>query len=147
MLLDQLKADALSARKQHDTAKAALLTTLVAEAERIGKDDGNRASTDAEVVATIKKFIKNAEETLRHTKDPARAMRVEAERTTLLAYLPAQASDQEVHALVAAWAAELPERSVKHMGSFMQRLNGIFEGNVDKGMASRIVKEVLSRAD
>ena len=146
MLLAQLKADALSARKRHDTALAALLTTLVAEAERVGKDDGNRASTDAEVVATLKKFIKNAEETLRHTKEVARAMKIEAERETLLAYLPAQASDQEIYALVSAWATELPVRSIKHMGSFMQRLNIIFEGNIDKGMASRIVKDVLSSA-
>ena len=149
MLLEKLKHDALEARKARDTVKASLLTTLVAEAERVGKDDGNRPSSDTEVVAVIKKFIKNADESLRALRsrsDPSEAAiaHLQAEMTVLEGHLPSQASEAQIREQVERLVGVLDERSPKQMGALMAKLNSAFEGNFDKALASRIVKEALA---
>jgi hypothetical protein len=57
-LIQTIKADQVQARKAR-SASASILTTLIGEAEMIGKNAGDRESTDEEVIAIIKKFIKN----------------------------------------------------------------------------------------
>ncbi|MFN3875262.1 MAG: hypothetical protein ACK4L7_05045, partial [Flavobacteriales bacterium] len=61
-LLDQLKADQLSARKSNDRLKADLLTTLIGEATQITTEEFKRGVTDVtdeKVAATVAKFLKN----------------------------------------------------------------------------------------
>ena len=62
-LIQDIKSASLVARKARETKKAESLITLYSEASMIGKNDGNRESTDAETIAVIKKFIKNIDET------------------------------------------------------------------------------------
>ena len=143
MLLDTLKNDALAARKARDAVRSALLTTLVAEAAKVGKDDGNRASTEAEVVAVVKKFIKNTEETLRAVQGKPAEAQARSELAILKAYLPKQATEEDVRAKVAELVGGLSDRSPKQMGIVMAGLNAAFEGNFDKAVASRIVKTAL----
>lgn len=148
MLLETLKNDALAARKAREAVQSALLTTLVAEAARIGKDDGNRDSTDAEVVAVVKKFIKNTEETLRalNAKPDAKdaAQQAARELEILKAYLPKQATEADIRAKATELVSQLADRSPKQMGAIMAGLSAAFEGNLDKALASRIVKEALA---
>lgn len=145
-LIERIRQDALAARKARDTEKGTFLITLLAEAAKVGKDDGNRESTDAEVTAVIKKFIKNTDETLRALGDkaPESRARLEAELVILQAYLPRQATEDEVRASVARYVGELAERNPKQMGVVMGKLNAEFDGNFDKGLASKLVKEALA---
>ncbi len=144
-LLERIRQDSLAARKARESDKALFLTTLLSEAGRVGKDDGNRESTDAEVTATMKKFIKNTDETLRVLPvGSAARVQPEAELAILNAYLPRQASEAEVRAAVGRFVAELTERNPKRMGVVMGKLNAEFEGNFDKGVASKLVKEALA---
>ena len=53
MLINQIKSDALIARKARKIDTATLLTTLYSEASMIGKNLGNRESTDQEVLQVI----------------------------------------------------------------------------------------------
>ena len=62
-LIQTIKTAQVAARKARDPS-ASLLTTLIGEAEMVGKNAG-REVTDQEVVATIKKFIKGIDETLK----------------------------------------------------------------------------------
>ena len=64
MLLGELRKMMMKAKLEKDTVKGNLLSTLVAEAVMVGKNDGNRETTDAETIAMIKKFLKNVNETL-----------------------------------------------------------------------------------
>lgn len=63
-LLEKIKEKQLAARKAQLTSKAELYTTLLGEAQMVGKTAGNRESTDAEVLAVVVKFKKNIEETI-----------------------------------------------------------------------------------
>lgn len=68
MLIEKLRADSLDCRKaRNDVRKAALLSTLIGEATKIGKDAGNREPTDEEVIKTIKKFADGAKFTIHKT--------------------------------------------------------------------------------
>lgn len=145
-LIDQIRQDSLVARKARDADKAAFLITLFAEATKVGKDDGNRDSTDAEVTSVIKKFVKNNEETQRALGDtaPENRARLQAELALLQGYLPRQASEDEIRAAVTRIVAGLTDRSPKQMGVVMGQLNAEFQGNLDKALASKLTKEALS---
>ena len=69
-LIEQIKAAQLTARKNRDAAAAASLTTLIGEAEMIGKN-ANRVVHDLEVVGILKKFIDNIDFTTSAVPEPA----------------------------------------------------------------------------
>ena len=100
-LLAQLKKDSMLARKAADGIRATLLSTLIGEAEMVGKNAGNRESTDDEVQQTIRKFLKNNQEALAVIKDADRRTALEQESAILVAYLPPMASEAEVKAFIA----------------------------------------------
>ena len=62
-LIEKIKSDHLAYRKLRDTTATTFLSTLIGEAEMIGKSGGNREVTNQEVIALVKKFIKNINET------------------------------------------------------------------------------------
>lgn len=137
-LLDTIKADALTARKgrQHKTANA--LTTLLGELETAAKNTGH-PSTDAEVVAAIKKTIKNLDETLKIVagKNDDRELDLLYERHIFEKYLPQQLGEQELTAAIENIIAAGDGRTV---GDVMKALKASFSGQYDGALASKLVK-------
>lgn len=155
-LLQRIQQDSLAARKAAHAApdaevkalesnRASSLITLYAEAARKGKDDGNRESTDDEVVGVVKKFIDNATDTLKAIGDKAPAQRalVEAEIALYKGYMPAQADPATVKAAIEDIVAGLAEKSPKSMGVVMGQLNARFGAAFDKAAASAAVRDAL----
>lgn len=145
MLIEKIKADQIAARKAHNASKALLLTTLIGEAQAIGKNSGNREPTDAEVVAIIKKFIKGMDETLGYLSVSNANVKTDArvsillEKDILSIYLPKQMTKEETeNALVAAIAVV-----GKNMGQVMSYMKANYEGQYDGKLASTIVKTLL----
>lgn len=144
MLLEKLQAAALAARKNQNAVAASLLTTLYAEAARVGKDQGNRVSTDDEVVAVVKKFSKNIDETLAALPaTDSRVAQLSLEKELLAAYLPTQLDEAGLKALIDELVAGLAEKSPKQMGTIMAGLKARAGGQYDGAMASRLVKAAL----
>ena len=145
MLLEKLQAAALAARKNQNAVAASLLTTLYAEAARVGKDQGNRVSTDDEVVAVVKKFSKNIDETLAALPaTDSRVAQLSIEKELLAAYLPTQLDEAGLKALIDELVAGLAEKSPKQMGAIMAGLKARAGGQCDGAMASRLVKAALA---
>ena len=142
-LLAQLKNDSLLARKAADRVRATLLSTLIGEAEMVGKNAANRESTDEEVQQTIRKFLKNNQEALGVIKDEERRAVLEQESAILTAYLPPLASDAEVQTFIAASVATLAERSPKQMGVVMGALKARYGSDFDAKQASVWIKDAL----
>jgi uncharacterized protein YqeY len=134
MLIDQIKSDNLAARKAHDSAKASLLTTLLGEAEMIGKNDGNRPTTDAEVQEVIQKFVKNNKLTITALKDVG-AEQFHKENEILAGYLPKMLSEDELKAVILSYGT-------KNMGEIMKQLKTNHAGMYDGQMASKIAKSL-----
>lgn len=143
-LLSQLKKDALLARKSASAVRATLLTTLIAEAEMVGKNAGNRESSDEEVQGTIRKFLKNNQEALAVIKDAERRTVLQEESSILTGYLPPMATEADVRALIAETVASLADRSPKSMGVVMAALKAKFGSGFDARQANAWVREALN---
>lgn len=144
-LLKIIKEDQLSARKQKLTAVSSVLTTLIGEAEMVGKNAGHEVS-DAEVTQTIQKFVKNINETLKvlGDSDPRSAV-LQAEKSTLEKYLPKQLSEDALKAEINSIHAGLLGAGEKaDVGSIMKVLKLRFNGSFDGKLASVLIKAELS---
>jgi len=147
MLINQIKSDALIARKARKTDTATLLTTLYSEASMIGKNLGNRESTDQEVLQVIEKFIKNANEVkeilLKNNKDVSH---VDNEIKVLSKYLPQKMSYNELENVVRDIIEALKDiNSEVQIGKVMSVLKNSYGGTYNGKLASEIVKKELAR--
>ena len=145
-LLEKIKQDNIAARKAKNTAKSALLTTLVSEISNIGKNDGNRETTEPESIAVVKKFIKGVDETLKALEfsSDGRVLVAQLEKEVLESYLPTQLSVEELSLVIAALVSNLPDRSLKQMGAVMKMLKEQYDGQFDGKTASGIIKSQLA---
>jgi uncharacterized protein YqeY len=127
-LIDQIKADQLAARKERRALAAALLTTLLGEVGIVAKNAGRTDATDEEVIATVKKFIKNNES----IPDGARNVTShDAELHTLEEYLPKQLTRDELVAIKATG-------TFANKGEWMKHLKENYAGRYDGKLASEV---------
>lgn len=140
-MIGRLREDLLTARKARDAVPAALLTALVGEAAMVGKNASNRESTDDEVTATIRKFLKNAEETAQRQADANKDATVTLQEIQILrAYLPQQMAEAELRAAI----TEIIQAGATNMGAVMKGLKDAHGGRYDGKMANQLVKELLA---
>lgn len=138
-LMQKIKADQLTARKEKSW-KATALTTLLGEAAMIGKNDGNRETTDGECIAVIKKFINNMTETAKLCGlDDHAAMEIDM----LSEYLPQQVSGDALVLAAQQVVLELGLPSSRDMGAIMKTMKERYEGLYDGKELSNIVKDIL----
>jgi uncharacterized protein YqeY len=97
MLMNTIRTKQLEARKTNDVL-AGLYTTLLGEAQMIGKNDGNRETTDNEVISVVKKFIKNIDETVSAltTRNQDASVFLK-ERQALEVFLPKQLNEPQLY--------------------------------------------------
>lgn len=155
-LLEKIKADQLQARKIKHEAMASVLTTLIGEAVSIGKNGGNRETSDAEVVALIKKFIKNIRETqdamdknivadteATYPTYTSRKIMMLDELRVLTAYLPQAATSEQITARIIEVKATMEHPS---MGAIMKELKAWSSAekmDIDGALAGKLIKEQL----
>ena len=145
-LIDKVKADSISARKQK-SPEAAILGMLLSGALVSAKDSGNRDVVDEDVVKVAKKLSKQAEEVInildKNNKDSSVA---KAELEVLSRYTPTTLSEQETQEAVDKVMLETNATSMKDMGTVMALLKTDYGDAVDMKVASKYVKEKLARA-
>ena len=143
-LIETIRADQLQARKEKNSLKANILTTLIGEAVSIGKNDGNRETTDAEVIALVKKFIKNINETINIVcKHGVNVDAQIAEVVVLEKYVPKQLSEEDLRQVIISLKSEI-SAGPKDMGKIMGLLKARYDGQYDGKMASTLAKEILT---
>lgn len=142
-LLQTIKTDLISARKSKDTITTNVLTTLIGEAEAIGKNNGNRETTDAEVIALVKKFTNNIMETLKVLdSNDSRVIVLVSEKKILKQYLPQQLTVDELTAIIQSIVTEL-NASKKDMGKVLGKLKQQYAGQYDGALAATITGQLL----
>ncbi len=148
-LVQDIKKASLEARKARDKMKSDLLTTLLSDIQMIGKNDGNREPTDGDAIVTIKKYIKNIDDTIAAYGQTLneRATSVvqyhENEKAALLTFLPSQLSESELKETLNSIIAELNATSVKDMGKIMKVLKERHSGLYDGAQASSMIKSMF----
>lgn len=142
MILEKIKKQQLQARKEKSPIVGAL-TALMSEVAIVGKNNGNRETTDEEAVKVIKKFIKGINETIDLIKDPEKLKLLEMELEIYNSFLPQIMNEIETRAAVEKIINALPEKSPKAMGQVMGTISKEYGTLIDRGLASQIVKEML----
>ena len=143
-ILDQVKSDVSTALKAGDRPTAQALRLVVSELQKAHKEAGE---DQVDEVAVLQRERKRRLESATAYGDGGRADLAEAERREaelIEKYLPAQLSDDELHALVGDAVAEVGAASPKEMGRVMSVVMPKVGGRADGRRVSAAVKEVLT---
>ena len=144
----QLRTDLTTAMKARDELRSATLRmalTAITNEEVAGKVA--RELSDDEVLKVLGREVKKRKEAAEAFAGAGRAeqaAREEAEGELLSAYLPAQLSDEELHALVDAAVAETGAEGPRGMGAVMKVLTPRVAGRADGSRVAAAVKAKLS---
>lgn len=145
-LFNQIKSDQLAARKAKDGLKATLLTTLIGELTAIGKNDGNREVTDADVVKLVKKFLDGVNETIALMTDFSnkdgnadRYVNLLKEQCYLTNYMPQQMDEAKLTDLLSELVKEVGPNLGKLMGLLKERYAGQYDGKIASDVAKKIL--------
>jgi uncharacterized protein YqeY len=141
-LLDKIKSDNLLARKRKEKFVSGILTTLIGEIEMIGKNNGNRKTTDAEAVKCITKFKKGTSDNIQllmKNKSHKGIIDLENEYSLYEKYLPELLTEDELTKIINN-LIEMLEKP--NMGIIMK---GLKESNLsyDGKTASKIANNLL----
>jgi uncharacterized protein YqeY len=146
-LKDQITEDMKNAMRAKETARLGAIRLLLAAIKQREVDD-RIVLDDAAVIAIIEKMMKQRKDSIsqfeKANRDDLVAIEV-AEMTILKAYLPAQMSDAEVEAAVAAVVASTGATGPQDMGKVIGALKGQLAGKADMGKVSALVKAALAK--
>ncbi|WP_438752823.1 GatB/YqeY domain-containing protein [Pararhizobium sp. O133] len=152
MMRDQLAAALKDAMRSKDAAR--LSTVRLVQAEIKTRDIANRGAgkgeaSDDEILQILAKMVKQREESAKIYEDNARpelAAKERAEIAVVKAFMPAQLSETDVRANIAAAIAEAGASGPKDMGKVMALLKERYAGQMDFAKASSVLKELLTAA-
>ena len=143
---ERITEDMKSAMRAHDTARLSALRLLLAAIKQREVDDRVEA-TDELVTGVIGKLIKQRRDSVKQYTDAGRADLAQKEQDeidTLSVYMPAQMSDDDIKAIVAAAIEEAGASGMAAMGKVMGIVKAKCAGKADMGRVSALVKAALS---
>jgi uncharacterized protein YqeY len=143
-LLEQVKQDVTTALKAGDRERAGALRLITNELQKAHKE---AAGSEADEVAVLQRERKRRIEAADAYREAGRddlAAGEQREAELIEQYLPAQLSDDELHAIVGDVVAETGASSPKEMGRVMSMVMPRVQGRADGKRVSAVVKEKLS---
>jgi uncharacterized protein YqeY len=146
-LKDQITEDMKNAMRAKEVARLGTIRLLLAAIKQREVDD-RIVMDDASVIATIEKMIKQRKDSISQFEKAKRddLVAIEAAEMVILQdYLPAQLSDAEVEAAVAAAVASTGAAGPQDMGKVIGVLKGQLAGKADMGKVSGLVKAALAK--
>jgi len=137
MTITELRKE-LMLSKKNNKEKSKVLSEILSKALLIAKEDKNREVQDNDIVAAAKKEIKMAKQ----SKDSGAPY---SEMTFIVckSFLPKMMTEDEIRSSVETKIDQLSDKSMKMMGNVMKELSKEYGDMLDKGIASKIVKELL----
>jgi uncharacterized protein len=143
-LLDQVKQDVTTALKAGDRERANALRLITNELQKAHKE---ASGSEADEVAVLQRERKRRLEAAEAYRDGGRedlAKSEQREAELIEEYMPAQLSDDELHAIVGDVVAETGASSPKEMGKVMGIVLPRVQGRADGKRVSALVKEKLT---
>lgn len=147
MLADQIVADLKQAMLVKDAARVSTLRMLKSALEYVKIEKKQETLTDADVVAVLKKQVKQRQDSIEGFQKGGRADLVEKEQTELAvlkAYLPEELSSAQLEEIVSAAIAEVGATSKADMGKVMKAVQVKTAGRADNRAISQIVAAKLA---
>ncbi|HAT39626.1 GatB/YqeY domain-containing protein [Polynucleobacter necessarius] len=146
-LKDQITEDMKSAMRAKETGRLGITRLLLAAIKQREVDE-RIVVDDAGVIATVEKMVKQRKDSISQFEKAGRddLVAIEgAEMTILQTYLPAQLSDAEVEAAVAAAVSSTGASGPQDLGKVIGVLKGQLAGKADMGTVSGLVKAALAK--
>lgn len=145
---EQLMADMKAAMKAKEEGKLALNTIRMARAHirQAEIDNGHADFNDDQVLAVLRKEVKQRKETLSEIESSGREDLVEqtkAEIDVLEKYLPAEMTPEAVEAVVKE-IVDAMDPGQKNMGSVMKAVMAKLKGQADGKLINQIVRKLLA---
>ena len=143
-LLNKVQIDLNAARKAQDKARTVVLGTVLSELKN-REIELRRDLTDDDATDVLQKSIKKRRESIEMYAKAKRddlADKERAEVQTLEAYLPAQASDDDLRTAVRAAIAA----GANNVGGVMGKVLPQFKGRAEGSRLSAIAREELGKA-
>ena len=143
-IADRIKADVNAAMKAGERERVGALRLVSSELQKAHKDAGG---SQADEVAVLQRERKRRLESATAYRDAGRedlAGGEEREAELIEGYLPAQLSDDELHAIVGDVVAETGAASPKEMGRVMSMVMPRVQGRADGKRVSAVVREKLT---
>ena len=148
-LRERFTQEMKDAMKGGDKARLAAIRMIQAalkdrdiEARGAGKE-----VSEEDILALLQKMVKSRQESLAMYEQAGRedlAAQERGEIAVITTFLPAQMSDEDVKAAIAAAIAETGAASMKDMGKVVGALKAKFTGQMDFAKASALVKATLN---
>jgi len=147
MLEEKIFHDYKEAMKARDAIKASILSFLRADILNQATAKKKNNLEDAEIVAVIKKQIKQHQDSIDQFSKGGRLEMADKEKKELdilKAYLPPELSEGEIKKLIEEAVLATGASTMKDMGKLMKELTAKIAGQADGRLVSDLVKQRLS---
>jgi uncharacterized protein YqeY len=144
-LKERITEDMKNAMRAKDSERLGVIRMITSAIKQIEVDERIELD-DARVLSVVEKMIKTRKESVAQFQAGNRADLVEKENkeiAQLQVYLPAQLSDAELDALIAAAIAQTGAASIKDMGKVMAIIKGQAQGKADMAVVGAKIKAKL----
>ena len=139
-VIEKLKTESMNLRKTRNPVAPAILFAL-SEIEKVGKNNGNRATTEDEAIKVVQKLISTIDENLKLNIDDGRRIVLNFEKQILAGVLPQMASEEDIRSLLRDTIGDQPP---KNKGVAMKVIRDEYGAKVDMKRAGEIVTEVYA---
>jgi uncharacterized protein len=144
-LKERVQEDMKTAMRAKDAARLSAVRLLLAALKQKEVDE-RIVLTDADVLGTIEKMVKQRRESIAQYEKAGRQDLADQEKFeigVLSAYLPQQMGEAEIAQAVAAAVTEAGASGIRDMGKVIALLRPRLAGRADMGKVSALVKTKL----
>lgn len=140
-IIEKLKSESMRLRKERNPI-AASITFAMSEIEKVGKNNGNRQTTEDEAIKVVQKLIVTIDGNIKLATDDGRKIAFNYEKQILSSVLPQMASEEEISVYLDNYMTtrtkmgETPKK-----GEIMKAIRDQFGAKVDMKRSGEMVTE------
>ena len=145
-ITNQLK-DAMINKNTNLVNTLRLIKTSIKDKDIIAKGNGKGDITDQEIISVLQTMIKQRKASIDMYSSGNRedlVTKEESEIEIISIFLPEQLSSQEIETVINELIISSGASSIKNIGNVIKLVKEKYEGRIDLGVASKLIKEKLS---
>lgn len=145
-ITNQLK-DAMINKNTNLVNTLRLIKASIKDKDIIAKGNGKGDVTDQEIISVLQTMIKQRKASIDMYLSGNRedlVKKEESEIEIISNFLPEQLSSQEIETIINELIKSSGASSIKNIGNVIKLIKEKYEGRIDLGVASKLIKEKLS---
>ena len=145
-ITNQLK-DAMINKNTNLVNTLRLIKASIKDKDIIAKGNGKGDITDQEIISVLQTMIKQRKASIEMYSSGNRedlVTKEESEIEIISNFLPEQLSSQEIETIINELILSSGASSIKNIGDVIKLVKEKYEGRIDLGVASKLIKEKLS---